>query len=42
MPRYGIRVDPSFWIDAIFHNIIGRTGEYPNLYLLLCKHDNIF
>ncbi|XP_059089214.1 diacylglycerol O-acyltransferase 1-like isoform X2 [Tigriopus californicus] len=33
--KYGIRVDPSFWLHAIFGNISDGTGEFPTLYLIL-------
>ena len=35
--KYGVRVDPGFWVFALFGNFTGDTGEYPTLYLLLCE-----
>ena len=31
-------MDPFFWSKTIFRNVAGETGEYPTLYLILCKY----
>ena len=37
--RYGWRIDPMFWIRALFFNVIDGTGEFPTTYLFLCKFE---
>ncbi len=33
--KYGVRVDPTFWVQAVFGNVTTKTGEYPTLNLIL-------
>ncbi len=35
--KYGIRVDPSFWVKSVFRNVSTGSGEYPSLLLFICK-----
>ena len=37
--RYGWRIDPMFWIRALFFNVIDGTGEFPTTYLFICKFE---
>lgn len=35
--KYGVRVDPTIWLWAVFGNIVTDTGEYPLLQLFICE-----
>ena len=42
--KYGIRVNPKSWIDALFGQLdpFNENREYPTTFLILCMNDFFF